>query len=260
MYNNYDIFYGMPFLIPRIPIMNEKPPTVYAILNSIANFGKEEKTKISDLARVSRETIFDFDYPLNENITKEDFECMILNKFIMRRIGFDTVTAFKIQLNVKLNEIMPLYNQLFDLIYKENAFGEITKRVGFDNRIIEGISKNTSNTTNTLNSNSQNETENENENGKSNTPQNEIDNIYNKRYLSEFENGKSNTISKDKSTQNGISENTTNNTEHQTNDNNYEETISKINLIDIYTKLNNEIKNVYSMIFNDLECLFYQII
>lgn len=258
--NNYDIFYGMPFLVPRIPIMNEKPPTLYAILNSIANFGKEEKTKIKNLALETHEQIFDFEYPLNENISKEDFECMILNKFLMRRIGFDTMTAFKIQLNVKLNEIMPIYNQLFELIYEDNAFGEITKREGFDNRIINGTSTNKSNTTTSMTNNSTNETENINENAKSDTPQNEIDNIYNKSYISEFTQNKGNATSRDVSKQNGNSENTSTSTDKQTNDNNYQETISKINLMDVYTKLNSEIKNVYTLIFNDLEELFYQLI
>ena len=260
MIYNYDIFYGMPFLVPRIPIMNEKPPTLYSILNSIANFGKEEKTKIKNLALETHEKIFDFDYPLNKNINKNDFECMILNKFLMRRIGFDTMTAFKIQLNVKLNEIMPIYNQLFELIYSDNAFGEITKREGFDNRTINGSTSNKSNTTTSVINNSNNETTNENENATSDTPQNEIDNIYNKSYISEFSQNKGKVNSIDTSKQNGSSENSSTSTDKQTNDNIYKETTSKINLIDVYTKLNEDLKNVYTLIFNDLEELFYQLI
>ena len=102
----------MPFLSP----LNEKPPTVYAILNSIANFGKEDKTKIKDLASATREKIFNFTYPLSTKVDKEEFEKMILNHYMMRRIGFETVTAFQLQLNVKLNSIMPMYNKLFDML------------------------------------------------------------------------------------------------------------------------------------------------
>lgn len=252
MFNDYDIFYGMPFFVPKIPVMNEKPPTLYAIMNSIVNYGKEEKTKIKDLASIARTTIFDFDYPLNENIEREDFECLILNKFLMRRIGFETLTAFKIQLNVKLNEIMPVYNQLFELIYEDKAFGEITKRSGFDNRIINGTSHNSS----TINNTASNETENTTENSLSDTPQNELDNIRNNRYITEFNRNVGNTTSTDSSEQTG----TSNTTENQTNNNTYEETTSRINLLEVYSKLNSEIKNVYSLIFNELECLFYQII
>ena len=92
----------MPMFMPMIPTWNEKPPTLYSILESIVNYGTDDKTKIKDLAKSGRETIFNFTYPLSNKVTKEDFECMILNHFIMRRIGFETVTAFRIQLNVKL--------------------------------------------------------------------------------------------------------------------------------------------------------------
>ena len=122
--------YFMPF--PPLPTNCDKPPTVYSILESIVNYGKEDKTKIKDLAKVGRFKIFDFDYPLSDKISKEDFEIMILNHYLQRRIGFDTVTAFKIQLDVKLNEIMPLYNKMFDSIDGWNIFndGEKISRYG----------------------------------------------------------------------------------------------------------------------------------
>lgn len=113
IYNDYLISMFYP---PILPTNNYNPPTIYSILESIVNYGKDDKTKIKDLAKVGRSEIFDFDYPLTDNIKKEDFETMILNKFLMRRIGFETLTAFKIQLNVKLNEIMPMYNKMFDAI------------------------------------------------------------------------------------------------------------------------------------------------
>ena len=75
--------YWMPFLmIPRIPTTNEMPPTVYSLLESIVNFGKDDKTKIKNLASAGRTTFFDFDYPLSEKVDKEKFECMILNHFL----------------------------------------------------------------------------------------------------------------------------------------------------------------------------------
>ena len=91
----------MPFIPPNC----DKPPTVYSILNSIVNGDKEEDdyTKIKDLAKEGRSTIFNFDYPLSSNINKEKFETQILNHYLMRRIGYETVTAFRIALDVKLN-------------------------------------------------------------------------------------------------------------------------------------------------------------
>lgn len=161
--------YWMPF--PRIPDNCDKPPTIYSLLESIVNYGKDDKTKIKDLASVGRTTIFDFEYPLSEHISKADFETMILNHYITRRIGFDTPTLFKIQLNVKLNEIMPMYNKMFDSISGWDLFkdGEKTSRYGTDNREISSESENSLN--NISNSSTTSDRR------KSDTPQNELDNV-----------------------------------------------------------------------------------
>ena len=42
--------------------------------------------------------------------------------FVLGKIGYETLTAFKIQLNVKLNMIMPKYNMMFDSIQGWNLF------------------------------------------------------------------------------------------------------------------------------------------
>lgn len=119
-------------------LMNPKPPTLYAIMNSIANYDKEEQTKIRNLAKATREKIFDFDYELSSKIDKEKFECDILNHYITRRIGYDTVTAFQIYLENKLHEILPYYNVLFDSLVDYNLFnsGEVISRETKDNRVI----------------------------------------------------------------------------------------------------------------------------
>lgn len=71
---------------PNLPTWNTKPPTLYSIMNSIANFNKEDKTKIKDLYEIAKNTIFNFNYPLSSYVNKTQFEKMILNKFLMRRI------------------------------------------------------------------------------------------------------------------------------------------------------------------------------
>ena len=245
-YEYYGLFY------PRIPVADMRPPTLYSILESVVNYEKEVPTKINNLAKEGRGKIFDFDYPLTSNITKEEFECMILNHFLMRRIGFETVLSFKIQLNVKLNEIMPMFNKLFDLIYDENGFGEITKRKGFYNRVVD----NTSNTTNEMKNVSNTNHQNISDRRGSDTPQNELDNIRQGKYVTEYHYDTDNSNSEDTSTSNGTSQNKTNTKDN----NNYEENISKINMLEVFSKLNEEIKNVYSMIFKELDCLFYQLV
>lgn len=245
-YEYYGLFY------PKIPVADMRPPTLYSILESVVNYEKEVPTKINNLAKEGRGKIFDFDYPLTTNIKKEDFECMILNHFLMRRIGFETVLSFKIQLNVKLNEIMPMFNKLFDLIYDENGFGEITKRKGFDNRVVDNTSNTTNEMTNVSNTNHQNISDRRG----SDTPQNELDNIRQGKYVTEYHYDTDNSNSEDTSKSNGTSQNKTNTKDN----NNYEENISKINMLEVFSKLNEEIKNVYSMIFKELDCLFYQLV
>lgn len=240
--------YGNLFFVPFIPVMNERPPTLYSLLQSIVNYGKDEQTKIKDLAKAGRTKIFDFDYPLSDKITKKDFECMILNHFIMRRIGFDTLTAFKIQLDVKLNEIMPMYNKLIDLLYEENAFGEITKKTGKDNRVVQNA------TTNEMENSSNTSHENISDRRGSDTPQNHLENVRDGSYVTEYHYDKDNSKNTDTSKSNGKSNSNTKD------DNVYEETTSRINLFEVYAKLNEEIKNIYTMIFKDLDCLFYQLV
>ena len=243
-------------LFPRIPTNCDKPPTVYTILESIVNYGKEPKTKIRDLAKVGRETIFNFDYPLSQNVSRETFETMILNHFLMRRIGFETVEAFRIQLMVKLNEIMPMYNMMFDSIQNWNLFndGEITKRYGTDNRQIET----NSNTKNELKNTSQNETQNISDRRNSQLPQNQLQDLRDGNYVTDYNYDTNNTNANDTSNSNGKSE-----SKNNTKDNNqYNETIEKspANKLELLKEFQENIKNIYGMIFKDLECLFYQLI
>lgn len=96
----------------------DEPPTLYYIMRSICDFDKKwnELTRIFELAEKSREKLFFSEYPLNNFVSKKDFEIDILNHFINRRIAFETVSLFRLALVTKLREIMPGYNLMFELI------------------------------------------------------------------------------------------------------------------------------------------------
>ena len=273
----------MPFIPPNC----DKPPTVYSILNSIVNGDKEEDdyTKIKDLAKEGRSTIFNFEYPLSNNIDKEDFEVQILNHYLMRRIGFETVTAFRIGLNVKLNEIMPMYNKMFDAIENWDIFndGETTTRTGTDNRTSN--SENNSNTTNTntsstqstntasntLNNESTTNTNNISDRRNSDLPQNKLENVRDGSYVTNYNYDTNTNNGNDTSKSNGSSEsNSTNtveenrketiqNTNNTTDNNTYNETIkrSQTDKIAILREMQENIKSIYTLIYEDLDCLFY---
>lgn len=254
--------YFLPFLF--IPANCEKPPTVDTILESIVNYGKDEKTKIKDLAKVGRTTIFDFDYPLTDKISKEDFECMILNHFLMRRIGFETVTAFRIQLNVKLNEIMPVYNKMFDALENWNIFddGEITERTGTDNRTQNSTNESTNETENSLSNSSTTATTNTSDRRNSELPQNQLEDLRNGSYVTNYNYDTETNSGQDSSQSQGTSTSTNNTTNNLTDNNIYNETIkrSPADKITIYKEFQENLKSIYGMIFKDLECLFYQLI
>lgn len=230
-----------------IPMWNEKPPTLYSILESIVNYDKDEKTRIRNLAKESRTRIFDFDYELSNKVNKEKFECQILNHFIMRRIGFETFTAFQIQLEVKLNEIMPKYNKMFDMLSGWDIFkdGEKITRNVEDSR-----NTNTSATTDTESETTGN---NISDIRSSDTPQDRIEEVQSGEYLSNYDYKQDNSESNDISHNSANSETTdfgnlTEITERTQND--------KVNL---YIEFTEKMQNIYSLIYKDLECLFYQL-
>lgn len=230
-----------PYLIyPWLPTNCDEPQTLYSIMNSICNFGADEKTNIYGLASGARSTIFDFDYPLSTHVNKEEFETLILKHFIMRRIGFETPTAFKLALEVKLNEIMPLYNKLFDALDGWDLFnsGESVTRITTDN------GSNTLNSTVTANNTNTSDRRN------SNVPQNQLSDIQNGTYMTDY--------NLDTDTSNG----TTLSSTEGTNANTTNESIIRTpaDKIKIYKDFIESKNNIYTMIFKDLESLFYSIV
>lgn len=231
----------MMFWTPMIPNLRklgnsyDEPPTVYSLLNSYVNFNNDNPVKISDLARAGRGAFFDFDYPLTEKISRDDFETMILNHFIMRRIGYETVTAFKIALNVKLNEIMPMYNKLFDSIWNWNVFndGELITRELTEDR----TTSNESNVSGTSTSDQRN----------SDTPQNAIEDVRDGKYVSDYSYTTDNSIS---NSSNNIADN---NILHE------KVNHSPADKMKLYSDFLKNRQNIYTMIFKDLDVLFYQI-
>lgn len=254
-YNGLFMFY--PFLPPNC----NKPPTIYTILEAIVNPDVDlnepaPEVKIKDLAKAGRSTIFNFDYPLTSNITKEKFETMILNHFLQRRIGFETVTAFRIQLDVKLNEIMPLYNKMFDALENWEIFndGEVTTRTGTDNRTTQS----TNNTSNELSNHSTTYTNDVSDRRNSELPQNQLEDLRNGNYVTNYNYDTNTNNGEDNSTSQGTSQAT-----NQGTDNNvYDETIKRTpaDKIAILKEMQENIKSIYTMIFKDLECLFYQLV
>ena len=225
-----------PFIMPPAYPDYNLPPTLYRILNSIVNYDEEEQTKIKNLAAAGREDIFDFEYPLSTHVVKADFEVMILNHFLMRRIGYDTVNAFKIALNVKMNEIMPIYNKMFDMLDGWNIFndGEITSRTLQDSG---------SNSLNNMTS-----TSNTSDRRYSDTPQQQLSNVRDGKYITDYN------YDQDSGSVTSSTAGT---------DSRYSiESITRTpsDKMKLYKEFIENKKSIMTMIFEDLEPLFYGLV
>ena len=69
--------------------------------------------KLDEKLELARPYIFNFDYPVIDESTKERIEKAILKHYYFREIAFETIAIFKIKLNDRLNLIMPRYNELY---------------------------------------------------------------------------------------------------------------------------------------------------
>lgn len=216
----------------------DDPPTLYSIMNSIVNFGNDNTVKIKDLPENARSTIFDFNYPSSgDNFNKADFENMFLTHYMFRRINYDTLNSFKLHLMVKLNDIMPKYLKMFKALNEIDFKG--TKE---EHSRMTNDSKSTSSSGTTT---SQDATTSDNR--YSNTPQNNLSDVQNGTYLTEYtytqNNGSGNTSSSVSSTDTGSTTESI--------------VIYRGDEIEEYSKFLEAQTNIYTMIFKECDSLFY---
>lgn len=212
---------------------NDEPPTLYSLMNSYVNFNKtdEEKVKIIDLPNAFKDYLFDFDYPLDDEL-KPQFEENFLTHYMMRRIGYETYMAFKIHLKAKLNEIMDKYNHLLNEITELDFLG--TKET--HSRVVTSSSSSGSNGSSATTS----------DNRYSDTPENALTDVQNGTYLTDYT----------YNTQWGSSQATASGTSR----NDETITIHRGDSTDEYIMIQNKIMSVYSLIYKELDSLFYGII
>ena len=226
---------------------NNLPPTLYSIMQSLVNYDTVEPSNIKDMWQKAREYIFNFDYVLTNNVSRETFEHNILNHYLMRRINYETVTLFKIMLENKLTEILPKYNMLWDSLNGWDIFKSgTTTREYTDNTTSSNTGNNTGENTGTTNT--------VNNTGYSDTPQSNINDINSSEYLTEY-------------THNVVDNTITNNTSTTTsNSGKSNKTINEVvtrtadNELDLLIKFQTEYNNIWTMLYNDLDCLFYGLV
>lgn len=229
----------IPLWIPTLINPNwgncQKPPTLYSLLNAING----NEGRIKDLPRLTHSIVFDFNYPLSSKINKADFEEQILKHFIMRRIGYETFTAWQMSLDAKLNEIMPKYNIMFNALTGYDLFndGEIVTHTATTN--VNGTTNQTGNSTGN----------NVSDQRYSNTPQNHLEDVRNGEYVTEY-NYNTDTAS------NNSTLNTTNTDNTVFNETTTRTPLEKMNL---YREYIETVESIMTLIYNDLDELFYQL-
>ena len=208
--------------------MHEEPPTLYSIMQSIVNYGKEDKTKIKDLWEEARIKIFNFEYPLSPLFNKANFEKMFLNHYMFRRINFDTFTSFQIHLDVKLNEIMPKYNKMIEGFSSLDFLGTV------EHHTKETSLENIASTSDTARTGIK----------YSNTPQGQLEKVEDGEYVTEY--------TLNEGTNSGSSQANANSNENIT--------ITRGDNLEEYKKFMEIANNIYTMIFNECDSLFYGIV
>ena len=85
---------------------------------------------VAEIIANARLEIFDFDYPIFDDSYKEVLETKILKHYYTREIGMETYGLWKLKLDMKMNEIMPYYNQMYEsALLKFDPFKDVDKTV-----------------------------------------------------------------------------------------------------------------------------------
>lgn len=169
--------------------------------------GSVGASKINDILDKAIPEIFNFDFPIFDEDYRVLLERKILRHFYTREIGFETVGLWHLNLESKLNEIMPLYNQYYkstlleynplidiDLYTKaDTKFNSTASGDSNSTSKTEGTSSNKGTTTNSTTINNTDKTTSEGKvknDGRStdydkysDTPQGALTNVQNDRYL-----------------------------------------------------------------------------
>lgn len=155
-------------------------------------------TSVSEVIAKSRGKIFDFPYPIFDEKYRSVLETKILRHFYTREIGLETVALWKLNLETKLNEIMPFFNQLYKSELLEfNPFYDVDVTRTHDGSVnrtenVQSTGSNTVNETGTIKS--------DREERYSDTPQGTLANVESNTYLTNAGSTDTNTQSSNNST------------------------------------------------------------
>ena len=209
--------------------------------------GREEsadRTSVNSIIENVWDKIFDFYFPIFDEKYRKPLCTKIIKHYYTREIGLETVGLWKLKLEVKMNEIMPYYNKLYETeLIEINPLNtnKLTKtHSGNNTSNLSGTDSGTSNSNGTSYSLF------------SDTPQGSLQNLETNAYLTNVTKG----------TSEGTSSSSTSTKRSGTSTDEFTETIEGYNgyipseLIEKYRKI---LLNIDMQIINELEELFMQL-
>ncbi len=221
--------------------MSKYTTEVRFICETLAGYDKSKGyDNIEDIISKTRGKIFSFKYPIFDENYRSVLETKILKRYYTREIGFETYGLWKHFLDMRMNEIMPYYNQLYESTLLEfNPFYDTDYTTNSDRKIGHD-EKRTDNATRTDNLNEQERysdtrtdnlahhdstaSSNKSKDRYSDTPQGSIDNLENNTYLTDArivdDNGNVTNDGTNTGTQSNEGNRNVSNTGTQTNDSN----------------------------------------
>lgn len=93
--------------------MSKYTTTVKSICESFAKANGYTGTDVNEIIQNAYQSIFSFYFPIFEPTHRAELCKKILKHYYFREIGAETYGAWKVQLDTRMNEIMPFYNQLY---------------------------------------------------------------------------------------------------------------------------------------------------
>ena len=89
------------------------------VLSVVYAYSDGGKTLSERIDQANAAYIFNFPYPIWDEAYRKELEHKITLHYIRREIGLETVEMWRTYLEMKMNEIMPYYNQLYKTIVEE---------------------------------------------------------------------------------------------------------------------------------------------
>jgi len=85
---------------------------------------------VDDVIEAAIPKVFSFQFPIFDEAYRPVLERKILMHYYTREIGFETVGLWKLKMQMKLNEIMPYYNKLYQSeLLNFDPFLDVDKRI-----------------------------------------------------------------------------------------------------------------------------------